>query len=452
MEHQYELKRYQAFKRTLNHQIYPVHFSKDINLKLERIDHLLTLMDHPQDSYPVIHVGGTSGKGSTASMISSILTSAGYKTGLHTSPHLQLINEGYQINNQISPTNRLQKLLDELHPAIDKVAQRNPFGSPSYFEVQVALALSLFRQEKVDVAVVEVGLGGKLDATNVIDAKIAVITNIGLDHTDILGNTLELIAQDKSGIIKPGQIVISGLTQPSTQDIIAKRTCDVNATLWQYNKEFTFNYDKGKEIFSVSLPGREYRDLHTNMLGDFQVKNATCALAAVHAFDTSIPEDCILNGLNNIRIPGRMEIIQEKPTVLLDGAHNEDKIKAAASAVTDLFPEKRKLVILAIKKGKKYQDIIPYLLKDSSILITTSFTTELWNPYRPEVLAEYARHLDPNLPIFIEPDPMEALDTAFRNVSPDDLIWVTGSLYLVGNIRNYWFPPIKLLSSIEQNI
>lgn len=443
-----ELKRYQKFKSTLNHQIYPVQFNKDINLKLERIDHLLTLIDHPQDSYPVIHVGGTSGKGSTASMISSILSAGGYKTGLHTSPHLQLINEGYQINNHITPTLKLQIILEELQPAIEKVAQENPFGSPSYFEVQVALALSLFKQEKVDVAVVEVGLGGKLDATNVLDAKIAVITNIGLDHTDILGNTLELIAQDKSGIIKPGQTVISGLTQPSTQDIIAKRASDVNATLWQYNKEFTFNYDKGKEIFSVSLPGREYGNLHTNMLGDFQVKNATCALAAVHAFDASIPEGCILNGLNNIRIPGRMEIIQEKPTVLLDGAHNEDKIKAAASAVTELFPEKRKIVILAIKKGKKYQDILPYLIKDSSILVTTSFTTELWNPYKPEVLADYARHMDPDLPIYIEPDPMKALDTAFRNANPEDLIWVTGSLYLVGNIRNYWYPPVGLLSSI----
>ena len=444
-----QLKLYTQLTQTLNHQIYPIQFSKDINLKLERIHHLLELVDHPQKSYPTIHVGGTSGKGSTATMISSILTAAGYKTGLHTSPHLQIINEGYQINNQIVPTIKLNTLLKELQPAIQEVELKNPFGSPSYFEVQVALALYLFMEEKVDVAVVEVGLGGTLDATNVIDAKIAVLTNIGLDHTDILGNTIELIAQDKAGIIKTNQIVISGLTQPSTQKIITERANEKGAEVWQFNQEITVNYPTKEEGFSIVLPDKVYSNLHTNMIGDFQVKNAACAVAAVHAFDSSIPESFFLQGLNSVNIPGRMEIMQENPTVLLDGAHNTDKILAASSAVSDLFAEKKRIVIFALKKGKKYKEIIPQIVKNATILITTSFSTELWNPFNPEKLAVCARKLDPHLEIHIKPDPLIALDTAFNLSNPNDLIWVTGSLYLVGNIRNYWHPPIELLDSAE---
>lgn len=445
MQKEDELKLYEQFKQTLNHQIYTVQFSKDINLKLERISHLLKLVNDPQKSYPTIHVGGTSGKGSTATMISSILTAAGYKTGLHTSPHLQIINEGYQINNQIVPTIKLQTLLEELQPAIQEVEIRNPFGSPSYFEVQVALALYLFMKENVDVAVVEVGLGGTLDATNIIDAEIAVITNIGLDHTDILGNTIELIAKDKAGIIKPGQIVISGLTQPSTQKIIAERSRDKNAEVWQCNKEITIKYQTEEGVFSIFLPDKAYSNLHTNLLGDFQVKNAACAIAAVHAFDSSIPEILILKGLNQVNIPGRMEIIQENPTVLLDGAHNPEKISAASIAVSKLFPDKKRIIIFALKKGKKYKDIIPYIVSNGTILITTSFSTELWHPFNPEKLAVYARKLDPSLEIHIQPDPLKALETAYHLADPDDLIWVTGSLYLIGNIRNYWHPPIELL-------
>ncbi len=449
MENNDELKLYQEFKQILNHQIYPVQFSKDINLRLERIIHLLSLIGNPQRSYPVIHVGGTSGKGSTSTMISSVLNTAGYKTGLHTSPHIQIINEGFQINNKITPTLKLFTLLEEMKPAIDEVALENPFGSPSYFEVQVALALYLFKKEKVDVAVVEVGLGGSLDATNAIDAQIAVLTNIGLDHTDILGETIELIAQDKVGIIKSGQTVISGLTQSSTQKIIADRCKAQKAILWQLDKDFTFEYDQDKEIFSVSLPGREYNNLHENLLGDFQIRNATCALAAVHAFNPNLSADYIRQGLNHIKISGRMEIVQEEPTVLLDGAHNTDKIKAASSAVSKLFAEKRRVIVFALKRGKKFRDILPYVVDNASILIITSFSTDLWHPYNPEKLASYAQILDHNLEIHIEPDPIKAIELAFQLASPDDLIWVTGSLYLVGNVRNYWHPPLELLNSAK---
>lgn len=442
-----DLERYKELKMTLNHLLYPVQFSKDINLKLERITDLLERIGNPEKSYPVIHVGGTSGKGSTSTMISNILLAAGYKTGLHTSPNIQIINEGFQINNQMASTAQLLEGLKELKPAIDEVARFNPFGCPSYFEVQVALALYLFAKENVDIAIVEVGLGGTLDATNAINAQIAVLTNIGLDHTDILGDTVELIARDKAGIIKTGQTVISGLTQPSTQKIIADRCETKQAVLWQFGEKFDFEVHED-DSFSVLLPGRKYSSLRLNLLGAFQYKNAAIALAAVHAFDANISENDIRQGLLQTRIPGRMEIIQDHPTVLLDGAHNIDKIKAASDAVNKIYPKKNRIIVFALKKGKKYQEIIPQVINNANLLIVTTFSTELWHPLDPEIIASTARRLAPELEIIIEPDPIQAITKALDFSGEEDLIWVTGSLYMVGNVRNYWYPVDKLFETI----
>jgi dihydrofolate synthase/folylpolyglutamate synthase len=194
---------YARLERDLAALIGPAHFSREIGLKLERITHLLSLLGNPQDQFASIHVGGTSGKGSTAAMISAMLTSAGLHTGLHLSPHLQILNERFQIDDRMAPTTLLARIWDEMKPAIDRVAMESPWGAPSYFEAQAALAFMLFARQKVDVAVVEVGLGGSLDATNVLRSRVAVITSIGLDHTEVLGDTVELIARDKAGIIKP---------------------------------------------------------------------------------------------------------------------------------------------------------------------------------------------------------------------------------------------------------
>jgi len=444
MVNQSNTAQYQEFHQALKELIGPIQFSKDINLKLERISHLLKLIGDPHKSFPAIHVGGTSGKGSTATLISEILTQAGYKTGLHTSPHLQIINERFQINNQLTPSNRLGKIYKELQPAIAEVAQVNPFGPPSYFEVQVAIAFKLFEEENVDVAVIEVGLGGALDATNVLDAQIAVLTNIGLDHTSILGDTVELIAKDKAGIIKPGQTVISGLTQPSTQKIIADRCDEVDATLWQFGDKIEVINVEDKIPFSVVLPGRAYQGLHLKLLGDFQIYNAVCAVAAVHAFNPELSLSDIQRGLFQAVIPGRMEIVQQHPTIILDGAHNPDKILAASAAVAKHFPIKRRIVIFSLKKDKALPEVIPYVIKDAAILILTAFTTELWQPFEPETLAETARNLDPHLEIHIQPDPIPAVELALSMAQPDDLIWITGSLYLVGNARFYWYPLEKL--------
>ncbi len=421
-------------------------------MKLERIIHLLALLENPHNTFPSIHIAGTSGKGSTSTMIASILTAAGYRTGLHLSPHLQIMNERYQINNRMVATSRLAEIYETIKPAIEQVAKENPFGKPSYFEAQIALAFCLFQQEKVDVAVVEVGLGGTLDATNVLLSQVAVLTSIGLDHTEILGDTIEQIAQDKAGIIKGKQIVVSGLTQPTTQQIVAER-CEVQgATLWQLGKTFTCEREENDGIFKVIFPDKVYNSLHLNIYGDFQIMNASCAVAAVHAFTHGIFESVVRDGLKQSIIPGRMECVQQSPTVILDGAHNPDKIQAAANAINRYYADKRRIVVLSLKNDKAYYDILPHVLTKASVLIITAFEDKgLWKPFEPEILAQAASEIAPNLDIRIEPDPIQAIKQALLEAKPDDLVWVTGSLYLVGDIREYWYPMDQLIIQAEQS-
>ncbi len=443
---------YQQFEKDLNSLIGKIKFSAEINLKLERIFHLLELLDNPHHAYPSIHVGGTSGKGSTSTMISMILTAAGYKTGLHISPHLQIFNERHQINNLVAPTSRLAELYEKIKPAIDKVAVENSFGRPTYFEAQVALAFYQFREEKVDVAVIEVGLGGTLDATNVVPAQVAVLTSVGLDHTAILGDTIEKIATDKAGIIKPGQTVISGFIQPSVSEIVQQRCVKEGARLLELHRDFDFQKKNGG--FKITTPKQVYDGLKVGIKGEFQMANAACAVTAVESLKNfHIPASAIRTGLEHAKLPGRMEIIQQNPVVLLDGAHNPDKMTGVVQAVHNEYPQKRKIVVLGFKSDKATEDILPILLQHVDELIITAFYVKgLWEPSAPEEIAQQVRSLFPRLPFHIIPDPLDAIKQALKIARPDDLVWVTGSLYLVGDIREYWYPAHELIEKAETGL
>lgn len=429
----------------------PVRFSAAINLRLERIVHLMELLGNPQHTYPTIHVGGTSGKGSTATMAATILAQAGYKTGLHLSPHLQILNERHQINNQVASTTRLVQIFNDIKPAIEQVRAKNPFGAPSYFEAMVALAFCLFQQEAVDIAVIEVGLGGSIDATNVINSEVAVLTNVGFDHTAILGDTLEKIISDKAGIIKANRRVISGVRQPGPRQIVAERSQAKNAILWQHGQDFDYQIH-GDDCFTLSLPSRSYKKLKLGMKGGFQIANAACAVAAVEAlpgFD--VLETAVRQGLELARIPGRMEVMQQNPLVILDGAHNPEKMKAAQEIINTDYADKERIVVLSLKSDKVAEDVLPFALKGVKTLILTEFLVKgLWEPMSPQTLAGLSKDLHPNLEIQIVPDPLEAIQLALSLAAPDDLVWVTGSLYLVGDIREYWYPTPRLLKEAEK--
>ena len=440
---------YQKLENDFAKLIPKVPFSKDINMKLERITHLMELLGNPHNSFKSIHVGGTSGKGSTATFIASILTAQGYKTGLHLSPHLQILNERYQINCKPVATTQLAEIFERVKPAIAQVAKDNPFGEPSYFEAQVALAFCLFEAQEVDVAIIEVGLGGRLDATNVLSSQVSVLTSVGLDHTEILGNTVEEIAQDKACIIKECQEVVCGFSQETTKEIVAQQARQKNSHLFQLGDNFTFSFDG--DSLTVRLPDKVYANLHLKMLGEFQSSNAACAVAAAHIFSQGkLSDSAVIEGLKNSSIPGRMEILQTDPMVLLDGAHNPDKMASASQAVNNLFCDKERIVVLSLKEGKAARDILPYLTTATKLIILTGFyIKELWKPSPPEELAEIIKDIAPNLPYYILHDPIEATQYALSIAEPNDLVWITGSLYLAGDIREYWYPSEKLIIEAE---
>ncbi len=440
---------YQKLEDDLTNLIPKVRFNKDINMKLERITHLMEVLGNPHNSFKSIHVGGTSGKGSTSMLIASILTAQGYKTGLHLSPHLQIINERYQINCQPVATTKLAEIFERVKPAIAKVARDNPFGKPSYFEAQVALAFCLFEAQQVDVAIIEVGLGGRLDATNLLSSQVSVLTSVGLDHTEILGDTIEEISQDKAGIIKDSQKVVCGFSQETTQEIVKQRCQEKNSSLWQLGKDFTFNFNCG--LLTVSLPDKVYDNLSLKMLGEFQVSNAACAVAAAYLFSQGKVSDiAVKKGLAIASIPGRMEILQTQPLVILDGAHNPDKMASASRAINNLFGDKEKIVVLALKEGKVAKDILPYLLVNTKSIIVTAFRIKgLWEPFSPEELAEIIKSINPNLPSSIIHNPIDAVKYAMSSAKLNDLVWITGSLYLAGDIREYWHPASALIMAAE---
>jgi dihydrofolate synthase/folylpolyglutamate synthase len=398
-----------------------------------------------------IHVGGTSGKGSTATMTAAILTAAGYRTGLHLSPHLQILNERFQINGRMVSTSLLERTYSALRPLISDVADANPWGAPSYFEVQVAMAFTLFAEEGVDVAVVEVGLGGRLDATNVVPARVAILTNVGLDHTEILGNTVDEIATDKVEIVKPGAMVISGLRQISTQKILESKCSDVGATVLQLGTDFDYRLLDVGEGIRLTGEGFDCAPVVLGLGGAFQFANAACATAAATAMQHSITCEAISGGLSSARIPGRFEIVQSHPTVVLDGAHNADKMRSAVVSLVNRFPHRRIIAVLSLKSDKSLDDILPPLLTISAGLVCTEFRlSDLWEARSARDIANAAQLLQPDLDIKVVRDPIDAVRTAMGEASGEDVVVVTGSLYLVGNVRDLWYPRAQILQALEE--
>ena len=395
-------------------------------LRLEEMEKLVSVLDHPQKKFKSIHIAGTNGKGSTSAFLAQILQEAGYKVGLYTSPHLVNFNERIKINGKdISG----QKIV-ELSEIMKRKVEENEIDT-TFFEFTTAMAFQYFADEQVDFAVVEVGLGGRLDATSVIDPEICVITNISLEHTRVLGESKEEIAKEKAAIIKENKIVVTAETNETVLDIFNSVCNQKNSSLMVLDKELKFKIeDSSFNEQNFSVTGKINDTFSIKMLGEYQIKNACLALLVADLLKISI--DKIKLGLLNTFWAGRLQILQKNPLVMVDGAHNLEGIKNLVKFVKKI--DRKKILVLGIAEDKKLEEMVSLLvpLFDQIIITEGNF-----KPTPVEKLNEVVLKYNQNVKMI--QDSKEAVEEALKLADEDDFVLVSGSLYLVGDILKHKF-------------
>ncbi len=402
------------------------------SLGLDRIRALLRALGDPHRSYPSVHVGGTSGKGSTATMIAAALSASGKRTGLHVKPHLHSMTERAAIDGVSIERDRFGALLEEMLPAVERVTPAH--GKPTYYETLLALAFLYFAREGVDAAVIEVGLGGRLDGTNVLLPQVAVITSVGLDHTEVLGNTIEQIAAEKAGIAKPGIPLVLGVEREEAIAVIESRAREVGAPVIHAARTAELKPGEEERSFSVRTAQSGY-ELELSVYGSFQRGNARTAIVALEALPHSLRPsvESVERGLARVAIPGRMEIVNGDPPVVLDIAHNAEKAEHLADALREHFPGRTMHALVAIGEGKDAAAILQALAPLLSQVTVTSFEAAGRRPVAPSRLAELARSFAPAR-VISRPD--EAFARACEACAPGEVLLVTGSTFVVAAVRN----------------
>ncbi len=408
-----------------------------IKLGLQNIEALLKLLGNPQRGFNSIHIAGSNAKGSTAAFMAAILQAAGYKVGLYTSPHLIDFSERIRINaDPISPEEVIM-----LTSIIRELIDRNPDfappagAHPTFFEFTTALAFSYFAGQKVDIAIVETGMGGRLDATNVLNPWLSVITGISLEHQQYLGHSLAEIAGEKAGIIKPGAKVFSGVKEPEAIAVIERECQSRNATLDCLKPACNWQLRAGnlkQQRFDLQTSQTVYADLQIKLLGDFQLRNAAVAVGALETLaerELVIPESAIREGLASTRWPGRLQLIAEHPAILLDGAHNPQASRALAANLPKLMDYNKLILVLGVLLDKDIAGIIAAWLDIADVFVLTRVDSD--RAADPAALARFIP-ADSHKQIVLKSSIAQAINYARRLAGPDDLILITGSLYTVG--------------------
>jgi dihydrofolate synthase/folylpolyglutamate synthase len=401
---------------------------------LDRMRALAALLGDPHTAYPVIHITGTNGKGSTAAMVTSLLAARGLSVGTYTSPNLSKVNERLSRNGQPIDDESFTDLLDTLS-RIESLMDE----PPTRFELLTAAALTWFADEAVDVAVVEVGLGGTWDCTNIVDASVAVVTNISYDHTEVLGPTLEDIARDKSGIFTPGCRVVIGETDPTLVALFREAASVVGVEqLWARGIDFACTSNRlavGGRLVDIRTPGAAYGELLVPLHGSHQGDNAACAVAAVEAFfGEPMHEDVVSDGLAAVQVPGRLEVIGRHPLVLVDGAHNAAGMMMLARSLTEEFTsDGRSVAVVGMLTGRDPTVMLEALLSAGVRAVVACA------PHSPRALpaaevAEAAFAL--GMEVAVAGNPAEAVRLAVERSAPEDLVVVCGSLYVVADARD----------------
>ncbi len=412
---------------------------------LERIKSLLKYFDNPEKDLSFIHVAGTNGKGSTINYIKSIYKQAGYKTGVFTSPPLINFNERIKINDKLISTSELKKIINRIEPVIKENIINNNINKPSFFEIVTLIALFYFKQKNVDIVLLEVGLGGRLDATNVIKAPLlSIITNIGFDHTHILGNTVTEIAREKGGIIKENCPVITGVKKQEAVKKLTKIAQKNNSSISFLDDEYNY------KVINTSIYGQQFI-IENNIEikckikapGKHQVRNAVLAVLAVEYLQDIMPvnKNNILEGLKAAFWPGRMEVINNNPLLILDGAHNVESMKGLTTFIKDEIPDKHKITfILSIFKDKNIEEMLNLInLKNREIevIVTNNKNRRVQSPENIKKLLDKKNIINQ---IYYELE--EAVLYKLNNFDNNEIIIITGSLYTVAEakkvLKNYF--------------
>jgi len=406
-------------------------------LGLGPVRRLLARVGDPQRGLSALHVAGSKGKGSTALLAEAVLRAAGARVGTFTSPHLERWTERFRLDGADVAPERLAEVLERLRPEVEAVRAERPDDPPSFFDVATVAALLLFREARVDHAVIEVGLGGRLDSTNVVDAAVACITTIELEHTDRLGPTRAAIAGEKAGILKPGRPAVLGALPPDALEVALARAAEIGAPVSRLGVDFDATVSRA-DAHGMELRLRDgsfVQELRLPVLGAHQASNAALALACVRRLGIAAGPEldaAARRGLATVRLPGRVEILSERPDVVVDAAHTEDSARALACALAGL-PRRRMHLVLSVSADKNLGSILTALLPLADRVTVTR--AEPTRSLAPGEVAAAVRAAAPGLPLAAVPNPFLAVRAAREGLSPDDLLCVTGSVYLAGIAR-----------------
>ena len=399
-----------------------------IKFGLSSTSNLLQRLGNPQEQLKAIHIGGTNGKGSAAAMISAVLVGAGYRVGLYTSPHLVRFNERFRINDQDVDDARILEVYQRVREVVNKDEP------PTFFEMTTAMALALFAEEEVDWAVLEVGMGGRLDATNVINPQITIITNISLDHQEFLGSTLSRIAWEKAGIIKEGVPLVTAVKQPAALAVIKARCLVARAPCYRLGREIRVR-SQGEHRFSYRGLSWRLNNLYLPLAGHHQVVNGGTALGGLEVLEqeghVTLPPEQIGKGLGKTRWSGRLEWLSKRPPILLDGAHNYAGVAALCQALQAEYTYKKLIVVLGIMADKDLRRMLLKLapLADHIILTRPKYERAAEPESLFEVAGEFAGRTE------LIRSVQTALERANDLAAPEDLVLVTGSLYFIGEVK-----------------
>jgi len=409
---------------------------------LENITVLMERLGRPDRTYPIVHIAGTNGKGSTAAFLESILRAAGFRTGLNTSPHLERINEririnGEEVSDQIfaETFTRVQEVIEEL------LAAGRLEAHPTYFECVTALAFEVFARERVEFAVVEVGLGGRLDATNIVRPQVSVITRIDFDHENYLGHSLEEIAREKAGIVKAGVPVATAPQLPEVREVLRGKARELDATIVDTGEDFDLEREIAEAGCARALARARARGeavrLAPGLPGRFQLENALNAVATAELLQARgyrITKQNIEQGIRSAEWPGRLERLQAGPDVYLDGAHNPGAARELAQFLEENFARRRVYLIFGAMRDKSVDEMTGILFPLASEVIFTQPGTP--RAVSANQLADLAGHHAARYTVIRDAE--EALESALAKARSDDAVFVTGSLYLVGQLRHAW--------------